>query len=267
MSLIVTLGEWKVTLGEWIDPLQFPVLRDAKNFPTKSISGKKDTLEGIVNICDWLHYFKENDVFFNQASYEVDRIKKTFAFIQLIEGLGKLRDDWYVMTHSDNPEEKFVDLADSTGSICLSTSEASIAAHEWGIYVLKEGLNTVKTIFWGSIAFLEGISFFREIEGLRHLHGEIENVTSKKNRSIFEEKIQLGYLNVLKTVTMLAMSGIMLVSLLFEGLAHGLLFHPAVLLTLGSIWLALRYGTYFYQKMIERNERTAKLIFSNAIKA
>ncbi|NGX26863.1 MAG: hypothetical protein K940chlam6_00789 [Chlamydiae bacterium] len=238
------------SLADWIKPGPFST--DVKKYVSER-ENAKDALEGVINIFDWMAHLGYSKEFAEAASGQLDPIKKTLAIPGFVEALGDMRDKWHILNNSDD-QDAFTNLTTSTAVATLNLSESAMAVDAWGIYPLKEGLKAAKTGFWASAGLLDGISFFRELSKAEHLRKKVDGVIDPELKNIYQHRIQLCYLNVLKATTTLAMASIALISLLFASLAHGFLFSPVVFLTLCSAWLILTYTTYFYGKMIDRWE-------------
>lgn len=241
-------------LGEWIDPRSYPVLGDVKDFVGNS-SGVKDAMDGVITVCDWVNYFEHDD---RGVAAALEPIKSTLAVPQFIENCGKMRERWRILWQADNTQEAAIDFTSSVAATTTSFCESVIAGNSWGVYSLKEGLQAARTAFWSSIAVGDAIYFFDKINQVSNLQERIENVSGAAQKNILNHRIQLGYLNILRSVTMLAMCLISLTSLVFASLAQGFLFSPVVFLTLSSAWLILRYGTHFYKRWIDRLESNEK---------
>lgn len=215
-----------------------------------SIDGIKDSLEAMITVDEWLAHLGHTD---GEFSNHLDPIKKTLAFPQLVGALAAMRDRWHVLNHSDDPNAP-TDFAQSLALTTFHTSEVALAADAWGIHSFKEGLKAIQTTFWSALGVMEGIEFFKEMNRAQELQGKVEKVKHSQKRELLQSKVQLCYLNVLMHVTVLAMAAIALTSLLFASIAHGILFSPVAFLSLTSTWLALNYITYFYSRVIERQE-------------
>lgn len=256
-------------LAEWIKPGD-GVLTDFVNF-FKKRDNAKDGIETVINVCDWMYYLGYQKDFVDTIRNDLDPVKQMLAVPAFIESLGIMRDKYRILTHSDDQASATVDFAQSVAGSSFALSESAIAGDSWNIYELgKEGLKAARTVFWGALAVIVGIDFYRDVDALNLLNKELEVIPTGGRKELLEHKVQKGYLSVLKSVTLLAMCFIALTSLLFASLAQGFLFSPVVFMTLSSAWLILNYTTYFYGKMIDRWENQLNPVapaLTQAIKA
>jgi|GEM_PF-3427170 len=238
------------TLAGWVQPSHFAT--DVKEY-VKDPDGAKDTLEGFINVFDWMSQLGFHKDFADKASAQLDPMKQTLAIPGFVAALGNMRDKWHILNHTDESEAT-VNFSTSVAVTTLNLCESAMCGDSWGVYSLQEGMKAAKTGFWASAGFLDTVSFFRELNKAGHLQKKIEHVPNSANKNVIQHKIQHCYLNVLKATATIAMSAIALTSLLFASLAHGFLFSPIVFLSLASAWLILTYTTHFYGKMIDRWE-------------
>lgn len=239
------------TLSDWVKPS--PNFTEVKDYVTKR-DGAKDTIEGVINVFEWMSHLGYNKEFADKAADQLNPVKQTLAIPGFVESLGTLRDKWRVLNASD-AENATTDFTQSVAISALQFCESAMAVDSWGIYPLKEGMHAAKTGFWGAAGVIDGISFFQQVSKADELSKQIEGIKNKDLKNVYEHKLQLAYLNVAKAASTIAMAGIALTSLLFASLAHGFLFQPVVFLTLASAWLILTYTTHFYGKMIDRWEK------------
>ncbi len=239
------------SIAEWIRP--GPIWTDAAKY-VKTLDGAKDTLEGFINIVDWMAHLGFEKEFAETASHDLEPIKQTLAIPGFIESLGTMKDKWSVWNNSDDLDA-FTDLTTSVAVSTLKFSESAMVVDSWGIYALKDWMRAAKTGFWASAGLIDGINFCREISKAENLQKDVEGIHSPEKKNVWQHKIYLCYLNVIKATTTIAMATIALISLFFASVAHGFLFSPGVFLTLTSAWLILTYATHFYGKMIDRWEQ------------
>lgn len=239
------------TLAGWIDP--WPITKDAVEYVKTET---KDTLEGFINVFDWMAHLGWNKDFAEKASGQLEPIKQTLAIPGFVSALGNMRDKWHILNHTDEPDAA-VNFSTSVAVTSLNLCESAMCGDSWGIYSLKEGMKAAKTGFWASAGFLDTVNFFQELNQAGKLQKEIEHLPNSAAKNIVQHKIQLCYLNVLKATSTIAMAAIALTSLLFASIAHGFLFSPVVFLSLTSAWLILTYATHFYGNIIERWRKEA----------
>lgn len=238
-------------LADWIRPSAFA--KDLEGYITTR-DGAKDTLEGVINVFDWMKQLGFSKEFSKNASDQLEPVKQTLAIPGFVVSLGNVREKWHALNKTDD-KNAFTDFTQSVAISTLNLSESAMAADSWGVVSLKEGMKSVKTTFWSAIGLIDGIDFFREISKAEILQKEMDEIIDEGRKNIWSHKIQNCYLKVLKSVIMIAMASISLVTLLFASLAHGFLFSPVVFLSLSSAWLVLTYVTHFYGKTIEHWEK------------
>ncbi|MDN3507135.1 MAG: hypothetical protein P0S96_07900 [Simkaniaceae bacterium] len=240
-------------LASWVQPSH--IATDVKQYLKEET---KDSLEGVINIFEWMAHLGWNKDFAEKATGQLEPIKQTLAIPGFVSALGNMSDKWHILNHTDEPDAA-VNFSKSVALTTLNLCESAMCGDSWGVYSLKEGMKAAKTGFWASAGFLDAVSFFKELNKAGYLQKKVEHVSSSAVKNVVQHKIQLCYLNVLKATTTIAMAAIALTSLLFASLAHGFLFTPVVFLSLASAWLVLTYATHFYGNMIDRWEAALPL--------
>lgn len=221
--------------------------------------GGKDTLEAVINCFDWMAHLGINQSFAETACKDLEPVKKMYSIPSFFHHLNELRHEYtvYDQTQSSEASRKLFNRAMLTTS---SGSEATLFGNSLGFVELgKEGLKIANTLFWAPLFLYESVSFFYEIEQAEFLTKEMNASYDDQVKNILNHKIQIKYLNVLKSVTTLAMASISLVSILFAAMAQGILFSCGAMLALTSVWLVLNFVIYFYERMITQWEKALPL--------
>jgi hypothetical protein len=213
----------------------------------------KDSLEAIGTCFEWVNFLRPNR-FAENASNEVTRIKRGFSVWGFFDHLNRLRTEVRVAQKSDD--------FDSTRRIvnegALTTfcaAEVALLGDSVGITPLKERLVVAHSTFWGALFLLDGINFFHQISKVKDFKKQKAEAKNPEFKDFLEHKIQHACLEVLKSVTIVAMAAISLVSHLFSSFAVGIAFEPLTMLALSTAWIVIHIANHFYGRMIERHEK------------
>ncbi len=246
------MGNISATAPEtWVRPSDF--MKDVSDY-VNTADGAQDTLDSIINCFDWMAHLGINEKFAKHSSETFEPINQTLSIPQFFGNVSKLRDHIQKFSNSDDTDATR-DIFTSSMCTAIHGAKSCMALDSWGAVSLKESMKTVKTVFWTSLFSLDAVNLYFEIGETEHLKKTIDCTNDPKLRGIYEHKLQNTYLKVLKTaVIAVAMAPLCLISILFASMAQGLLFHPAVMLSLSSAWCVLNFVTYFYERSIERWE-------------
>lgn len=232
-------------------PSDYSVSQFATDF-TKlagSRDGAKDIIEAVCNACDWMVHLNFNRGIALATSTTLEPIGRTFSAIGLLEHMNGLRDQLRVSHVKDGEKLK----KDVFHHVTLGIAKAADTArliHDSGIYVFKQGLNSIKTAFWASLGIFDTVGIYTKAGELQEYKAELAEFEGTEAEGILQSRINLTYLQILQSVTLVAMAAISLVSLVFGSMAQGVLFSPVVMLGLSSSWLILNFVNYFYDRII-----------------
>ncbi|NGX39640.1 MAG: hypothetical protein KR126chlam1_00973 [Chlamydiae bacterium] len=261
---------------------------------------RKDFLEVFITLCDWVPYFNVGEQYKELAergSGTIDTAKKGLAIPGFFSSLNEVRhktSDFFQKDDDDTGRQLF----NASAVTVLNGAESSLFLDATGLVPLKEGLKIAKTLFWAPIFLMEVVDFNYRICQLDDYHEQIatkkddlvknelllevgesgikktrlENRVShiKEEISLYESRADYTHLMIIKKVTLLALSSLLLVSILFASMAQGILFAPITLLSLSSSWLALHIITYMYDRVLtarmeEMDQRKNELSIANMI--
>lgn len=236
----------------WVRPSDF--MKDVTKY-VNTADGAQDTLDSIINCFDWMAYLGINPKFAEHSSKTLEPINQTLSFPQFLGTLGTLNNKIQRFSNTDDSDVT-KDIWDNAMLTGVHGAKSCMALDSWGVYGFKEGMKTIKTVFWSCLVGLDALGMYYEIGEAELLQKTIDCTNDPKLRSIYEHKLQNTKLKVLKNaVIAVAMAPLCLISILFASMAKGLLFHPAVFLSLTSAWCVLNFVTYFYEKAIDRWEK------------
>lgn len=236
----------------WVRPSEF--MKDVTKY-VNTADGAQDSLDAIINCFDWMAHLGINQKFAERSSETLEPINQTLSIPQFFGALGSLRNNVQKFSNTDDSDAA-KDMWNSAMITGVHGTKSCMALDSWGVYGFKEGMKTVKTVFWSCLVGLDAVGMYCEISEAKHLQKTIDCTHDSNLRDIYEHKLQNTKLKVLKNaVIAVAMAPLCLVSILFASMAKGVLFHPAVFLSLTSAWLVLNFVTYFYEKAIDRWEK------------
>ena len=244
------LSEDQFTRTYSIKPLTY--LKDFSSSP----DGAKTTFEGVIAAIDWMNYFNffkgDNKEIANKTGKTLDTVKSAFAVPAMFIHLNDVRRNYQFYSETDDPDASRL-LFNSSMNLANAGGESAICAHSLGAN-LGRGLKAAKSIFWGSLFFLDLVEGYRQYGLIEELRGRMEKAKDAGIKSLIDHKLKLTYLNILKSVTTIAMAVIALTSIFFASIAQGFIFSPVVFLGLTTAWVVLAIITYFYERVIEDNE-------------
>lgn len=217
-----------------------------------SHDGCKNVLEAVSNSFDWVLYFNKNQSAAKAVKRITDPGTRMFSVFNLVEHLNGLRDGFRIKDRNiaKVQENTFRHLVLGVAS----AAETACFFHELGVYVIKQGINTVKTTRWTAVGIFDTVNVYNKAERILALKEELNREKVPEKKKILRDKIKLTYFQMLEKTTVVVMSIISLVSLVFANIAQGFLFNPSVPLFLSSCWLALNISNHFFKKAIEYRE-------------
>lgn len=245
----------------WMRPSPFiNDLNDFFNPSVNGVGGVQDTCEAIGNCFDWMAHLKINQEFANRASGTASIASDSLAIPAFLGNLGALKNSVLKYTNSDDSAAA-TQVVDHTLLVGVHGAKSSFALDALGIVSLKDVMKGIKTAFWCCLIALDSRGLYNEIGEAKLLQKNLDATHDPKLTRIYEHKIQNSYLKILQhAVIAVAIAPLCLISILFASIAHGVLFHPVVMLSLTSIWCALNFATYFYGKAIDRWEKESEAI-------
>ena len=218
-----------------------------------SRDGAKDLLEVVINGCEWMAHLGVNKQLAQTTSSTLQPIKQGFSIMSLFHHLDGLRDQYRVSEIKD-PDQLKKDVFIHTTLGVYSAAEFAMFLNSTGIYVIKEWMKSVKTVFWMALGIFDVVNLYNGVGTIKEYRAQLDRVKMDDHREILESKINLAYLQIIQSATLVAMAAIALVSLVFASMAQGFLFNPVVMLGLSSSWLVLQFVNYFYDKIITHRE-------------
>jgi len=220
----------------------------------------KDTLECVITALEGIEYTGASDetkAWCGGAASQLDPYKKAFSFFSLPSklngmrrGINKLQnsDDWSKVTPQLFTDTVFTAHAASESALCLD-------AFGW-VELTKEAMSFTKGVFWSALGIFDLHNLFiTHPDKLNDLEVEIGKSKDADKLNILNHKINRTYIEVVKSVLIVGMAAISLVSLTFASVAQGVLFSPGLFFTMGASWSALFLVSFFYGKMIDVEER------------
>lgn len=237
---------------------------DVSNFVTSS-NGAKDTLDAVINACDWAAHLGIHKKLANETAATLNPLKQGFSFFGFFEQVNSLRDVYRLYAKGEGSETAKKAYDHSLIAI-NNASEAAMCLDATGLYRFKEGMKAIKTTFWSTILLLDTVGFAYDVGQIDNLRQKRDGAKIPEFKEVIDQKISNLSLGMLKRVTTLAMACIALVSILFASLAQGFLFNPVVMLGLSSAFLTLHFVTTFYDKIITHrmNQIPIKYFGANA---
>lgn len=239
--------------SSWVRPSDF--FKDASSFLNTG-DGVSDTLDAVTNIADWLSHLGFWSKAADATSHALNPVGQALAIPAFFGNLGALRTSYQKAAYTDDAGA-LVGVWNHSMLIGVHGAKSLKALDSWGIVdSLKKSMRAINTVFWTGLLGLTAMGLYCEVGEVAHLKETIgKKGDDLKLKAIYEHKLQNAYLKVLEeAVVAVAMAPLCLISLLFAGIAHGILFHPAVMLSLTTAWCALHFTTYFYEKAINRWE-------------
>lgn len=213
----------------------------------------KDVIDFVSTGLKWFPYFNMSDQtldFANKTRGDLDPIAQglsVFSFFSDLNGVRRSIGHYFSSDDTDAGRKLF----NSTMCAVNSGSESSMFLDTINIVPLKEGMKAVSGAFWGSAALLSGVDYFYQIGQIEHLSKEIETESDDDIKAVRQDELGLSYLKIVKNITTVALASIILVSLVFAGVASYMLFSPVVQLGLSTTWFVLQFVCYYYQSVID----------------
>lgn len=241
-----------------VDYLQPGPIADQTVKTLSSLDGIEEVTEAVSNGSEWIHRWTGNET--AGKTVEVfERINLGLSIPGFISSIGKLRDAFRAYWVADNKvkqDEVFSQTAEEkVAQVGLGTlnkaAKSGMFFNEINFLSLKQGLQVLKTAFWGSLFFIDvlaGVKQYRKANNFAKAAKEEVNIAK---RGILEHRVKIAILKVIKSVNSIALASISLVSIVFASLAKGFIFSPVVFLSLSSTWLILHYFSTFYKTMVE----------------
>jgi len=218
-----------------------------------SRDGAKDLLEVVINACNWMSHLGMNKEIAGATSSTLGPIKQGFSITDLIHHFGGLYDQIRVSEVKDSDALKREVFHHAILGV-KSGAEFAMFLNTTGLYVIKEGMKSIKTIFWMALGVFDVVNIYSNVGKIKDYRAQLDQVRIQNHREILESKINLTYLQIIQSVTLVAMAAISLVSIVFAAAAQGFLFNPVVMLGLSSAWLVLQFVNHFYDKIIAHRE-------------
>lgn len=239
-------------------PIDYSVSQFATDFTelAGSRDGAKDIIEAVCNACDWMVHLNFNRSIALETSTTLEPIGRTFSAIGLLEHMNGLRDQLRV-SHVKDGEKLKKDVFRHVTLGIANAADTARLIHDSGIYVFKQGLNSIKTAFWASLGIFDTVGIYTKAGEIQEYKAELagfEGFEGTEAEGILQSRINLTYLQILQSVTLVAMAAISLVSLVFGSMAQGVLFSPVVMLGLSSSWLILNFVNCFYDRIIAHRQ-------------
>jgi len=247
---------------DWVRP---SVIAEEAGKLLRQGPGIEDCLEAIINGLEWAGLYGNETA--KEWVEDLEPINQGLAVPSFFSSLGRLRNDFITWIDGGKGVDGAVNVFNSTLKTVKDGSKSTLFLDTINVISLKDSVKIVKGAIWGSLFFLDGISFFDQVGEAQRLREKMESLSTRQTSStaakieIIGHKIKIAYLNVLKAVNSIALASIALVSILFASIAHGLIFSPVVFLSLTSSWLVLNFVTHFYEKMVDHwnEERKAPI--------
>lgn len=236
----------------------FPL--DCCDFIT-SVQGSKFTLDVAMNVSDWFKFFHFKEKASDLVSKTLDPLRNTFDVLDLVKYANCLKNDLF---YSSKDSENWQKNAFSHTAAAIGSAAGTLRfLHQMGFFVLEKALKGVRAVYWVAFGLVDTLDIWGKLGEIRSLENRMSSVSSPQ-KDLMQSRVNLVYLQVLQSITFIAIAAISLISLVFVSIAECVLLNSSVvILVLSSCWLSLECFNYFYEKII--NHQETQLAHLNAV--
>jgi len=218
-------------------------------------------------VCELVEHFSSSEATkenFASHSSRFDAIKKFHAIPGIFKKISSLRDlvnQRFKANDSTAIDKKIFTEA----SLAMkNTAEASLFFHNINVIDLKEGFKSAKRVFWSGLGAFDVFNLIvTHPDTLQEIENKIQETSDPQLKSLYSHQRNHTYIEVTKSVILVAMAVISLISLTFAAAVEGLLiFSTGFFLTLASAWTALNLFNFFYEKVtqLEIDQRKEEIL-------
>lgn len=216
--------------------------------------GPEEVADTLSLVCDWGEYLSTSDAEkaeFAAHSRTFDTIKKFHAIPSLCKKLTSIRDGLEKRSKTDETTEIDKELFSNSTLLVKSGAETSLFLHQASIVDLKDSVSLAKGVYWSGLGVFDTFNLLvTHPDTIRELQETIDNTKDPELQNLQQHKLYSTYFEVVKSIVLVAMAVISLISLAVVTPLESVIFSGVFFLSLATVWTVINIGNHFYREII-----------------